>query len=140
MSFSQQSDDADQPMAEINITPLVDVMLILLVIFIIAAPLMAQAMRVSLPEVKAAAEKVESPLTLTVQADGSMLADDQSITQDQLAPLLAQRLTQQADLVVRLAADSQTPYGTLAKILSIAQESGALRIAFATAPLRTPAP
>ncbi|MBF0188250.1 MAG: biopolymer transporter ExbD [Magnetococcales bacterium] len=129
-----KNSDPDQPLSEINVTPLVDVMLVLLVIFIIAAPLMAKALKVDLPQVAAPNDAEIIVVNLTVFAGGELELDNQHVAMDQLPHLLTQRFIEEPDAVLRLGSDGRTPYATIAHVLSIAQQNGIQRIAFSTSP------
>jgi biopolymer transport protein ExbD len=128
--------DPDQPLAEINVTPLVDVMLVLLVIFIIAAPLMAKALKVDLPKVTAQVDVEKIVVDLLVFADGSLQLDGEEVFLEQLPNELIKQFEQKPDAVLRLGGDGETPYKKIAQLLAVAQQSGIQRIAFATAPIK----
>ena len=132
MAFGQHPGDADEPISDINVTPLVDVMLVLLVIFIILAPLFAQALRVDLPEAEAppSAEPVVADLTLA--ADGTLSLDGETVAAKALPRLLAARQAESPELVVRLSADEAVPYGEVARLLARVREAGVERLAFRT--------
>jgi biopolymer transport protein ExbD len=137
MAFgSLDSGSGSQPMAEINTTPLVDVMLVLLVIFIITAPLLTHAIRLDLPQAAAepAAETPET-IALSIDAAGGLYWNNEPIAGiDALGQRLAQAAagTPPPDLHVR--ADRETRYQWIAEVMSAAQRAGISGIAFVTDP------
>jgi biopolymer transport protein TolR len=132
MAFGRlQSRKPDAPMSDINVTPMVDVMLVLLVIFILTAPLMTSAIRLDLPQSEGG-EAGASPqaLSLVVDAQGAMFLNDQPIA----AEVLRQRLTQVAqrnpNTELELRADQSVPYGRVVEAMGLAQKAGLSRIGF----------
>src|SRR5688572_3355756 len=101
-----------QPMSDINMTPLVDVMLVLVVIFILTAPLLASSIRLDLPKAEAARPN-EAPRFVTVVVDkaGALFLDDKPVTMVELAAGLAQAANRSVETEVQLRADQAVPYG-----------------------------
>jgi len=131
-----------RPMAEINTTPLVDVMLVLLVIFIITAPLLTHAIRLDLPQASATPSP-ETPRTVTVSIDAQGLVHwDNEPVPDPAA--LAGRLAQAAAGVpqpeLHLRADREVRYQRIAEVMAAAQRAGLARIGFVTDPRDAGAP
>jgi biopolymer transport protein TolR len=126
-----------QPMSEINVTPLVDVMLVLVVIFIITAPLLASSVRLDLPKTEAA-KPSDAPLFVTVVLDrsGQAFVDDKATSTEQLAQRLAQAAKANPDTEIQLRADAGVPYGRVVEIMGAAQKAGLNRIGFVADPGR----
>ena len=118
-------------MSDINVTPLVDVMLVLVVIFIITAPLLASAIRLELPSTDAA-KALSTPqfVTLVVDKTGQAFLNDQAQPLDELARQLAQTARQHPDTEVQLHADEAVPYGKVVEVMGVAQKAGLSRIGF----------
>ena len=136
MSFGRlERSQAAQPMSEINVTPLVDVMLVLLVIFILTAPLLASSIKLDLPK-SAAAQPGEAPraLTLVVDRTGQIFLADQPIAPEQLAQALRQAAQAKPDTELRLRADAQVPYGRIVEVMGLAHPAGLNRSGFVTDP------
>jgi biopolymer transport protein ExbD len=130
-----------QPMAEINVTPLVDVMLVLLVIFIITAPLLSYAIRLDLPSDTAPpAEAVPATITLSIDASGQVYLEADAVSDEQLRARLATAGQQPTAPEVHLRADKATRYERIAFVLSTAQQAGLLKIGFVTEPAPAAAP
>ncbi len=120
-----------QPMSEINVTPLVDVMLVLVVIFIITAPLLASSIKLDLPRTDAAKPN-ETPgfVTLTVDRAGQIFLDEQAVSVTRLTESLGQSARQNPDTEVQLRADEAVPYGRIVEVMGVAQKAGLNRIGF----------
>jgi biopolymer transport protein TolR len=126
------------PMSDINVTPLVDVMLVLLVIFILTAPLLTSAIRLDLPKAEGA-QVGQAPLavTLVVNNQGQVFLNDQAVRLPELAMQLTAMATQRPDTEVQLRADQAVPYGRVVEVMGVAQKAGLSRIGFvADAPAR----
>jgi biopolymer transport protein TolR len=123
------------PMSDINVTPLVDVMLVLVVIFIITAPLLANSIRLDLPRTDAARPN-DAPAFVTVVLDrsGVTFLDDQTIGADELARRLAQAARSNPETEIHLRADQAVPYGRVVEIMAMAQKAGLNRIGFVADP------
>ncbi len=124
-----------QPMAEINTTPLVDVMLVLLVIFIITAPLFHQAVPIDLPKVSSTKidEKPEV-IQIAVDADGKVFWNGEAIHREALEPRMLAASAKQPELHLR--ADRAVRYEKVAEVMAAAQRTGLVKIAFVTEPAR----
>ena len=120
-----------RPMGEINMTPLIDVMLVLLVIFMIAAPLMTSSLRLDLPKSEAATPS-DAPrsVALAVTPDGLLHLGDDVLSAAQLRERLQQLAQANPALEVQLRADKAVPYGQVAQLIGWCQAAGLTRIAF----------
>jgi biopolymer transport protein TolR len=124
-----------QPMSDINMTPLVDVMLVLVVIFIVTAPLLANSVRLDLPHTEAA-KPGEGGRFVSIALDkaGHTFLNDKPIAMAQLADQLAAAARQNPDTEVQLRADQTVPYGRVVEIMGAAQKAGLNRIGFVADP------
>ena len=121
------------PMSEINMTPLIDVMLVLLVIFIITAPLMASSLRLDLPKTEgAAASDAPAFLALAVDAEGQLFLGEQPAQPAQVLQRAKEAAQRDPATEVQLRADSRVPYGRVAELIGLLQSAGLSRIGFVT--------
>lgn len=126
---------AGQPMAEINTTPLVDVMLVLLVIFIITAPLFHQAVPIDLPRVDAAKlEEKPEVIQMAIDAEGRVFWNGEAVHRDALEARFTAISERQPELHLR--ADRAVRYERVAEVMAAAQRAGVIKIAFVTEPNR----
>ncbi len=130
---------AQQPMAEINMIPLIDVMLVLLVIFIIAAPLMTHAVNVELP--KASSQPETTPpeaVHLSVDKAGQVYWNDEAVDASTLRERMAAAAGQPVPPELRIRADGQVAYRHVARLMSAAAQANLVKIGFVTEPVPTP--
>jgi biopolymer transport protein TolR len=120
-----------KPMSDINMTPLIDVMLVLLVIFIITAPLLVSSVRVDLPKAAGtSASGAAQFIELSIDRSGAVYVDDKVQSTDGLAQLLQASAQANAEAEVRLRADASVPYGRVVEVMGLAQQAGLNRIGF----------
>ncbi|MDM0113187.1 biopolymer transporter ExbD [Variovorax sp. J22R133] len=134
MAFGTQ-DEPDDVMNEINMTPLVDVMLVLLIIFIITVPVMKHAVNIDLP--RASSEKeVTKPenILFTVTADGSYYWNDQKISDEELSRRLSAEAAKDPQPELHIRGDKEVRYERVALAMSAAREAGVRKIGFITEP------
>ncbi|WP_133716569.1 ExbD/TolR family protein [Methylocaldum gracile] len=133
MGFKTDSSSDREAMSEINVTPLVDVMLVLLVVFIVTAPLLTQAVKVDLPKTEKTDPAPDKHLaTIAIDAQGQITLNDQPQPLEAMEQLL--RDLQQADpeLIVQFQADTAVPYGRVAEAMAVAHKAGITKLAFVT--------
>ena len=130
MSFGRLDRTAgSQPMSDINMTPLIDVMLVLVVIFIITAPLLASSIKLDLPKTDAAkAGDAPKSVTVVMDATGQAYLKDQPVALDELARLLSVSAQANPETEVLLRADKTVPYGRIVEVMGAAQKAGLNRI------------
>lgn len=116
-------------LSEINVTPLVDVMLVLLIVFMVSAPLLTAGVPLELPKTEAGAiRETEGPLTLSVRADGSIFVQDRQTPFEALGPALAAEIAGNPDRDVFVRADGRAPYSDVARVMAALSVRGFLRI------------
>ncbi len=131
MAFNNNSDDG--MMSEINVTPLVDVMLVLLVVFIITAPLLApQSLKINLPKTDSV-QSNDKPqkVSLAVDARGNLELDNMHISDEGLAEMLKSRAAD-PQFQLQIEADNAVPYGRIAELMALAQHAGVSKLSFIT--------
>ncbi|MGB6241752.1 MAG: biopolymer transporter ExbD [Castellaniella sp.] len=122
-------------MSEINMVPLIDVMLVLLVIFIITAPLLSHSIRINVPQVTAQpVEQQPKVIDLAIDPSGAVFWNGQPAALDDLESLLAAESAADPQPEVRIRADMDTRYGELAQIMGAARRAGMKRLGFVTRP------
>ncbi|MBU1620072.1 MAG: biopolymer transporter ExbD [Gammaproteobacteria bacterium] len=135
MAFGGGLDSDNEVMSEINMTPLVDVMLVLLIIFIITVPVITHSVKVDLPRVSNEQQEIKpQTLTLTVKADGAVFWDDQPIDAVQLQLKLADQAKLQPQPEVHIRGDKAAPYEHVLKTMAAVQQSGLLKLGFISEP------
>ena len=134
MAFGRlERNPGSRPMSEINMTPLIDVMLVLLVIFIITAPLMTSSLKLDLPKSDAgAASAAPAFLALALDAQGQLFIGDTRATPADLVQQAVAAARRDPATEVQLRADSAVPYGRVAELLGVLQQAGLTRIGFVT--------
>ena len=132
MAFGRlQRSATSQPMSDINMTPLIDVMLVLLVIFIITAPLMASSLRLDLPKTAGAtAGAAPAFVTVAVNPAGQLFWGDEAVSDAELQVRVKQAAQRSPSTEVQLRADKQVPYGRIAELIGLVQDGGLSRIGF----------
>ena len=124
-----------RPFAEINVTPFVDVVLVLLIIFMVTAPMMQQGIDVDLPETTTQNLRVRNePLIITVKKDGSYFLANTTVTEKELGAKLSAILAGLDDKGVFLRADKAANYGSVVKALAAARIAGATKLGMVTEP------
>ena len=134
MAFGTQ-DDTDEVMNEINMTPLVDVMLVLLIIFIITVPVMKHSVNIDLPRASNQQELVKpETVRLSVDADGTYFINDTKIADAELAPRLQAAAAQNPQPDLHIRGDKAVRYERVAQAMAAAQQAGLRKIGFITEP------
>ena len=131
MAFNNNS--GGDMMSEINVTPLVDVMLVLLVVFIITAPLLApQSLKINLPRTDSVQQN-EKPqrISLVVDAQGNIELEQMHVSDEGLAKLLRERASD-PQFQLQIEADNAVPYGRIAELMALAQRAGVSKLSFIT--------
>lgn len=133
MAFKTQSEEHDA-MSEINVTPLVDVMLVLVIILLVTAPLLTQSVKVNLPKTTETTPDIkDQPLQLGVDASGTITLNKNAVADFKaLETLLKDELTRHSDVSLHLYADKAVNYGKVAEVIATVQHSGITKIGFVT--------
>ncbi len=125
-------------LAEINVTPLVDVMLVLLIIFMVSAPMLTRGIDVQLPRAASSAVIEENRVTVTVRRDGQFLVEGRPVVDAMLADEVRKAGGGRQDVAVYLEGDAEVPYGRVLAAMDTLRQAGIERVALVTEPLPTP--
>lgn len=136
MAFGSMQDSGRQaPMSEINVVPLVDVMLVLLIIFIITAPLLTHSVKIDLPKAESNPNITQPEhVELAIRADGSLFWNGEPVALEQLAPRFVAKVAQAPNTELHIRADKLAHYEHVARLMSIAAKAGLTKIGFITDP------
>lgn len=137
MAFGQlDRGGGSQPISEINMTPLVDVMLVLLIIFIVTAPLLSHNVKVNLPKAGVAASAIQNPIKITLTRDGQLHLNGQSLGERELENALLKEVAKGQQPTVELHADGNLHYERVVRLMALVQNAGISRISFVTDPAK----
>ncbi|MFS2161858.1 ExbD/TolR family protein [Pseudomonas sp. Pseusp122] len=132
MAFSTQ--DSDEVLSEINVTPLVDVMLVLLVVFIVTAPLLTNSIPINLPKTESVAPvEQKDPLVVSIDDKGKLFINKDEIQPDLLQTNLASAKAKNPDVRVQLQADNGVNYGEVARAMASIEKAGITKLSVITA-------
>jgi biopolymer transport protein ExbD len=134
MAFGSDFED-DKDMSDINMTPLVDVMLVLLIIFIIAVPVITHSVKVDLPRADNTINEIKpETINLTVTADGKVHWNEEDVTEESLQSRLAAEATKQPQPEIHIRGDRKVEYEHVMKVMAAVQRAGILKLGFVSEP------
>ena len=137
MAFTSSQGQTRSSLAEINITPLVDVVLVLLIIFMITAPVLQSGIEVAVPKTRTVKEITEQRLVVTIDRDQQVFLGDQPVNVHDLAEKLHQSGSDPEHQVIYLRADERVPFGAFASVMDAVKQAGITNISIVTQPLDT---
>jgi len=135
VAFTSNSGQTRTSLAEINITPLVDVVLVLLVIFMITAPVLQSGIEVAVPKTRTVKEITEQRVVVTIDRDQQVFLGDQMVNVHELGQKLRQTGVDPAHKVIYLRADERVPFGAFASVMDAVKQAGITNISIVTQPL-----
>ena len=135
MAFTSRSGHTQTALAEINITPLVDVVLVLLVIFMLTAPVLQSGIEVAVPKTKTVKEITEQRVVVTINRDQEVFLGDKPVNLADLPSRLAKPGVDPAHQVIYLEADERVPFGAFASVMDAVKQAGITNVSIVTQPL-----
>jgi biopolymer transport protein ExbD/biopolymer transport protein TolR len=139
VAFTSSNGQTRSSLAEINITPLVDVVLVLLVIFMITAPVLQSGIEVAVPKTRTVKEITEQRLVLTIDKAQQVFLGDTAVNIHELPQKLRQQGTDPAHQVIYLRADQSVPFGAFASLMDAVKQAGITNVSIVTQPLEAKA-
>ena len=137
MAFTSSNGQVRSSLADINITPLVDVVLVLLVIFMITAPVLQSGIEVSVPKTRTVREITEERMVVTIDHDQKVFLGDQAVNIHELPQKLHRAGTDPAHQVIYLRADQTVPFGAFASVMDAVKQAGITNVSIVTQPLES---
>jgi len=135
MAFGGDDGSSGGSISQINVTPLVDVMLVLLIIFMVAAPILQQGVAIDLPEVRAGnLASDEQPMVVSIDAQGAVYLDDHPYDLPKLAITVGELITRDATRKVFIRADAGVPYGKVMEVMATVRGAGVTQVGLVTEP------
>ena len=134
MAFTSRSGHTSTALAEINITPLVDVVLVLLVIFMITAPVLQSGIQVAVPKTKTVKEITQQRTVVTIDKDQQVFLNDKPVNLNDLPTLLRSQSTDTTNQVIYLRADEKVAFGAFATVMDAVKQAGITNVSIVTQP------
>ena len=136
MAFTNRNGHTQTSLAEINITPLVDVVLVLLVIFMLTAPVLQSGIEVAVPKTKTVKEITEQRMVVTINRDQEVFLGDKPVNLSDLPARLAMPGVDPAHQVIYVEADERVPFGAFASVMDAVKQAGITNISIVTQPIQ----
>jgi biopolymer transport protein ExbD/biopolymer transport protein TolR len=136
VAFTSKAGHTQTALAEINITPLVDVVLVLLVIFMLTAPVLQSGIEVQVPKTKTVKQITESRMVVTINRDSEIFLQDKPINLNDLTSRLAASGKDPAHQIIYLEADEKVPFGAFASVMDAVKQAGITNISIVTQPIQ----
>ena len=136
MAFTSKGGHTQTSLAEINITPLVDVVLVLLVIFMLTAPVLQSGIEVAVPKTKTVKEITESRMVVTINRDSEVFLQDKPVNLNELPAKLMQGNSDPSHKVIYVEADERVPFGAFASVMDAVKQAGITNISIVTQPIQ----
>jgi biopolymer transport protein TolR len=134
VAFTTRSGHTQTALAEINITPLVDVVLVLLVIFMLTAPVLQSGIQVAVPKTKTVREITQQRTVVTIDKDQQVFLNDKPVNLNDLPNILRSQSTDTTNQVIYLRADEKVPFGAFASVMDAVKQAGITNVSIVTQP------
>ena len=134
MQTGFDKEDLQAPLSEINMTPLVDVMLVLLIIFLITAPILTSTIQLNLPKDSGISTQEKDPITISITKNGEYFLEERDFSINDLEEHLIEIAQENIDSQINIRADTDAQFGKVSHVLSIAQKLGLKNVVFITEP------
>jgi biopolymer transport protein ExbD/biopolymer transport protein TolR len=137
VAFTASNGRTQSALADINITPLVDVVLVLLVIFMITAPVLQSGIEVAVPKTRTVKQITQQRRTVTIDREQQVYLDDKPVNLNDLPSLLRQRGLDAAHQIIYLRADERVPFGAFASVMDAVKQAGITNVSIVTQPINS---